>query len=541
MNCKPCIDFELRKRAARCLAFVFAAIFLVSGAALAQKAGGTLRAMQRDQPPSASLQEETTNSTLVPFMPVFNNLVVFDQLVSRTDESTIKPDLAKSWAWSDGGRTLTFKLNEGVKWHDGKPFTSADVKCTWDTLAGKKDMDWRKNPRKDWYRNLKEVTTPGPYEVRFALERPQPSFLTFLAIGWSAVYPCHVDGRVMRTKPIGTGPFKVAENKPGEIIRLVKNPDYFKKGKPYLDAIDYRLVPNPATRVLSFVTGMFDVTVQDISLEMEKDIKSQAPKAVCDLGQGLSQGQLLYNPKFEPLKDQRVRLAIALAIDRKSINNVMTRGRAQLGGVFVPPPVGIWGLTMKQLADAPGYGPDPEKNLREARELMKAAGYSPSKPLKLQMMVVNRPFFTQATIMFIDQMRKIGIEATMDAVEISVWTQRVSSRSNYEISYWGSSMAIDDPDVILYEGYMCGSLRNYTEYCDKRTEAMIEEQSSTIDPAKRKKLVQEIDHRLQMAAVRPILHGTVEGLCWQPNVKNIVRGGSSLYTHYRFEDVWLDK
>ncbi len=535
MNCKKCVKFE-----ARVFAFALAAVLLAAGPVLAQKTGGTLRGYLRDQPPSASVQEETTNSTLVPFMPVFNNLVLYDQLQSRTDESTIRPDLAKSWAWSDGGRALTFKLNEGVKWHDGKPFTSADVKCTWDTLTGKKDMGWRKSPRKNWYENLKEVTVPGPYEVRFTLERPQPSFLSFLANGWSAVYPCHVDGRTMRQKPIGTGPFKVAENKPGEIIRLVRNPDYFKKGKPYLDGIDYRLVPNQATRVLSLVTGMFDVLL-DVGPEIEKDIKSQAPKAICNLGQGLSLGQLLINPKFEVLKDPRLRLAIALAIDRKAINNVLSGGRAQTGGVFLPPPVGSWGLTMKQLADAPGYGPNLEKNLREARELMQAAGYSPSKPLKLKMMAVNRPIMTQATILVIDQLRKIGIEATMDAVEISVWTQRVSSRSNYEISYWGSSMAIDDPDVILYEGYKCGSLRNYTEYCDKHTEGMIDEQSSTIDPAKRKKLVQEIERRLQMAAVRPILHGTVSGQCWQPYVKNIVRGGNSVYTHFRYEDIWLDK
>ena len=138
-------------------------------------------------------------------------------------------------------------------------------------------------------------------------------------------------------------------------------------------------------------------------------------------------------------------------------------------------------------------------------------------------------------------MRKVNIEATMDMVEISVWTQRVSSRSKYEISYWGSSMALDDPDVILYEGYMCGSLRNYTEYCDKRVEAMIEEQSATTDPAKRKKIVQEIDHQLQLGVARPILHGTVAGFCSQPYVKNLVRGGSSVYTHYRYEDVWLNK
>ena len=516
-------------------------IISIATGAIAQKTGGTLRAYMRDQPPSASLQEEATNSTLVPFMPVFNNLVIFDQLVSRADESSIRPDLAKSWTWTDGGRTLTFKLNEGVRWHDGKPFTSADVKCTWDTLTGRKDMGWRKNPRKGWYGNLKEVAVVGPYEVRFTLGRPQPSFLSFLAIGWSAVYPCHVDGRVMRVMPIGTGPFKVAENKQGDVIRLVRNPDYFKKGKPYLDGMDFRLVPNQATRVLSFVAGMFDMTIKDIDLEMEKDIKSQSPAAICDLGPSVGTGQLLINSKFEALKDQRVRRALALVIDRKAFNDVLNQGRVQIGGIFVPPPAGTWGLAPKDLADAPGYGPDVEKNRREARELMQAAGYTPSNPLKVRMMVVNRPKQTHPTILFMDLLRKIGIEATMDAVEISVWTQRVSSRSNYELSYWASSPAFDDPDAILYEGYMCGSLRNFNDFCDKRVEAMIEEQSSTTDPAKRKQLVHAIDHLLQVAVVRPVLHGSVDGHCLHPYVKNVVRADNSIYTHYRYEDVWLDR
>jgi peptide/nickel transport system substrate-binding protein len=237
----------------------------------------------------------------------------------------------------------------------------------------------------------------------------------------------------------------------------------------------------------------------------------------------------------------RIRRAIALAIDHKAINGVMTHGTAEASGIFMAPPAGAWGLTFKQLADAPGYGPDPQRDQREAQDLMKAAGFSAQNPLRLKMMAVNRPMHTAPAILFLDQLRKIGIEASLDAVDISVWTQRVSSRSNYELSYWSSAPALDDPDTILYEGYMCKSLRNYSEYCDKRVEAMIEEQSGTTDPRKRKALVQSIDLLLQKNAVRPVLHGSVSGPCWHPHVKNLVRATNSLYTHFRFEDIWLDK
>ena len=139
------------------------------------------------------------------------------------------------WAWNEEGTELTMPLREGVKWHDGKPFTAKDVKCTWDMLTDRGNDKLRINPRRSWYDNLDTVTTSGDLEVTFRLKRPQPSFLTLLASGWSPVYPCHVPARDMRTHPIGTGPFKFVNFKPNVSITLNRNPDYWKPGRPYLD------------------------------------------------------------------------------------------------------------------------------------------------------------------------------------------------------------------------------------------------------------------------------------------------------------------
>jgi peptide/nickel transport system substrate-binding protein len=122
-------------------------------------------------------------------------------------------------------------------------------------LIGKSSEKLRLNPRKSWYRNLDEVSANGDYEVTFHLKRPQPSFLALLASGWSPVYPCHVAPRDMRTHPIGTGPFKFVEFKPNESIRVTRNPDYWKQDRPYLDGIEYPIIPNLATRILGFVAG----------------------------------------------------------------------------------------------------------------------------------------------------------------------------------------------------------------------------------------------------------------------------------------------
>ena len=130
------------------------------------------------------------------------------------------PDLAESWAWDTTNTKLTFKLRQGVSWHDGKPFTSKDVQCTWRMLIGKGDTsDFHRNPRKVWYSKLQDVSVNGDFEATFELSEPQPGLPALLASAFSPVYPCHVPQSVMRTKPVGTGPFKFVEFKRGDSIR----------------------------------------------------------------------------------------------------------------------------------------------------------------------------------------------------------------------------------------------------------------------------------------------------------------------------------
>ena len=130
-------------------------------------------------------------------------------------------------------RRLTFRLREGVKWHDGRPFTAKDVQCTWDLLLGRSSDALRTNPHKAWYQNVEEVTTDSDFAATFRLRRPQPALIALLASGFSPVYPCHVSPREMRQHPIGTGPFKFLEFKSKESIKVVRNQDYWKKGRPY--------------------------------------------------------------------------------------------------------------------------------------------------------------------------------------------------------------------------------------------------------------------------------------------------------------------
>jgi peptide/nickel transport system substrate-binding protein len=189
-------------------AFATGGILLValsaSSVAFAEQSGGVLRVGHFDSPASMSLLEESTAAVNRPMMGVFNNLVMFRQDEPQNTSESIVPELATGWGWSEDGTELTFPLRHAIKWHDGKPFTAADVKCTLDLLQGKATEKLRINPRKSWFDNVSAVTTNGDYEVTFHLERPQPSLLAMLATGWTPIYPCHVSPAQMRQHPISS-------------------------------------------------------------------------------------------------------------------------------------------------------------------------------------------------------------------------------------------------------------------------------------------------------------------------------------------------
>ncbi|MEL0020609.1 MAG: ABC transporter substrate-binding protein, partial [Rickettsiales bacterium] len=322
-----------------------AVVTLGATAAFAEKSGGVLKFYHRGTPPSGSIHEEATNSTLAPYMSVFNNLVVYDQHKRTNSMDTIIPDLATEWSWNDDKTKLTFKLRKGVKWHDGKPFTAKDVKCTWDLVQGKSKPALRKNPRKSWYENLEETTVDNDYQVTFHLKRKQPAFLALLAGGYSPVYPCHVPPAKMRTHPIGTGPFKFVQLKQNELVKFTKNENYWKKGRPLLDGHEWTIIKSRSTRVLAFIAGKFDMTFDvDITIPLLKDIKAQAPNAQCDLVTTNVSTNLIVNQFKPPFDNPDIRKAMVLAVDRKAFVDILSEGQNVISGALLPPPDGVWGM-----------------------------------------------------------------------------------------------------------------------------------------------------------------------------------------------------
>ncbi|MBV9835751.1 MAG: peptide ABC transporter substrate-binding protein [Alphaproteobacteria bacterium] len=515
----------------------------VAGAALAQKSGGTLRIAHRDNPPSASIHEEATISVNMPFMAIYSNLVIYDPKEKLNSPDKLVGELATSWSWNADKTQLTFKLREGVKWHDGKPFTSADVVCTFEALAGraKGETAMRKNPRAVWYKNLKETKANGPLEVTFVLERPQPSFIAMLAAGYTPIYACHVSNAQYRTKPIGTGPFKFVEFKRNESIKLVKNPDYFRKGLPYLDAIEWTIIANRSTRVLAFIAGHADLTFDsDITFPMLPDVKKQAPTAICEERPTNVSTNLIVNSESPPFNNPEIRKAMALALDRQAFSKILTEGHDLQGAAMLPPPAGVWGMPAEELAKLPGYGNDTEKNLATAREIMTKLGYSASKTLKIKVATRNIAIYVDPAVILIDQLKKIFIEGELDTVETPVWYPKVLKK-DYQVGLNLTGGGVDDPDTQFYENYSCGSERNYTGYCNKEVDALIEAQSREFDVEKRKRIVWQLERKLADDVARPIISWNVANTCLYPQVKGLVLQHNSVYNGWRFDEVWLDK
>jgi peptide/nickel transport system substrate-binding protein len=321
----------------------------------------------------------------------------------------------------------------------------------------------------------------------------------------------------------------------------VRNPDYWKPGRPYLDGIDYIIVPNRSTAILGFTAGQFDMTWPfSVTIPLLKDVKTQAPQANCQLATNNGTVNLLVNRDKPPFDNADLRKAFALSLDRKSFIGILTEGQGKIGGAMLPPPAGLWGMPPEMLQTIPGYGADVAKNREEARAIMTKLGYGPDKKLEVKVSTRNVATFRDPAVILIDQLKEINVEGVLETIESANWHSKVT-RKDYTVALNATGSGVDDPDQQFYENYACGSARNYSGYCNPELDKMFDEQSAMSDQDKRKKLVWEIDKKLQEDVARPILMHARSGMCWKPFVKIMTFMSNSAYNGYRYEDVWLDK
>ena len=530
----------------RCVRVLASVVGLLAGMAasstvLAQKYGGTLRINSPDSPATMSILEEATSFAVGPMMGVFNNLVLFDQSVKQASLQSIVPDLATSWAWSEDGTRLTFQLRQGVKWHDGQPFTAKDVVCTFDLRLDRGPEKLRVNPGISAFKNLDQVTANGDFEVTFHLKRPQVGFLTLLAPGGGAIYPCHASPEKMRRQPIGTGPFKFVDYKANQFIKLVRNPDYWKPGRPYLDGIEYTILKSTATSVLGFASGNFDMLFPYwVTIPVMKDLKRQMPSAMCEIVPGTINRHLLINRSIAPFDNRDVRLAMALALDRQAFIDIIGDGQGDIGGVLQPPPAGLWGMPNDLLKQLPGYGADVKQNRQQGRALMEKLGYGPGKRLKVKVTTRDLPLYRDPSVILIDQLKEVYVDGELEPIETAAYFPKIR-RKDYTVSLNLATSGGIDPDGVFDLFYGCGSSLNWDGYCNAEIDRMAEQQSREKNDGQRRKLSWEIERKLAEDATRPMIFYASSASCWQPAVKGLTLMVNTVFSSYRFEDIWLDR
>ena len=192
------------------------------------------------------------------------------------------------------------------------------------------------------------------------------------------------------------------------------------------------------------------------------------------------------------------------------------------------------------LRTLPGYGPDTEKNRAEAQRIMRGLGYGPDKRLPVKVSTRNIGPYRDPAVILIDQLKNAFIDGELEVVETAIWHPKVT-RKDFAVALNLTGSGVDDPDQQFYENYACGSQRNYSSYCNKDVDALIDKQSAELDLAKRKQIVWDIERKLIEDVARPIIYHGRSATCWQPRVRNMTIMVNSIYNGWRFEDVWLAK
>jgi peptide/nickel transport system substrate-binding protein len=506
------------------------------------KPGGTLNVMLReDLSQGFAIHESATISVVFPSSPCFNNLVMFDPANPVESPDSVVPELAERWSWQDNYRNLVMFLRRNVKWHDGQPFTSKDVKFTFDMIreAPESTAKLRLNPRKDWYANVEAIEAADPYTVVFRLKRPQPSLLMLLASGYSPIYAAHVNPADYRTRCVGTGPFKVKEWRRGEFIEYVKNQDYFIKDRPYLDGLRYVIIVERGTRTAALQSGQLDVAMPgETTKTAAEQLKKAVPQLVVTTVAASVTDNIVMNQKKAPFDNAKLRLAVSYAIDRRGLIKGVHQDGAVPAVAMMPKPYGVWGLLDRDFAALPGYG-KPADMKEHAKKLMAEAGYGPGKPLHVEMVTRAIAVYVDMASFAINELKQVGIEATLKQVETAQW-HPMATRGDYQIGANLTGLGVDDPDANFYENFACGSPRNYGFYCSEQVMKMIDQQSMELDPAKRLALVIAVQKQLEQDAARPTLDQRLDYFTVWPHVKNMVPH-HNIFNFGRMQNVWRDK
>ncbi|MBM3956639.1 MAG: ABC transporter substrate-binding protein [Gemmatimonadetes bacterium] len=471
-----------------------------------------------------------------PCNPMLSQIVRVD----ARDHAAIGPDLALSWELAGDGLTWTFHVRGEALWHDGSPVTAADLKFSLDRIIRPPDglAVGRAGTVARYVPDTGSVWTPDGGTLTVRTRTPAASFLANLASVYVSVYPrgatqaLDPPSMVLFEQVVGSGPFRAASAVRGSAYKMVRNESYYEPGVPYLDGLWFLVMPEPAVRLAALKAHEVDVIAVITETEAE-DLEAGYAGRIRVLKTPSAGGNTLQmNMEKPPFDDARVRRAVNLAIDRDEARLALGGG---LDGAIMPPG-GPWALDPAEVRALPGHG-DKGQERAEARQLLARAGF----PDGLDVVLSTRadPFFETLSAFVAGQLATVGIRARVVPVE-AVAYQDLLARGEHAMIGHSHSFALDDPDAILPGHYACGGAENFPRLCEAEIDRLIEEQSRTLDPEKRKSLVDEIQRRVWDLDAKVWFQWSLRRTALWENVRGLEPGGASLYQGRRMDTVWLE-
>jgi len=515
------------------------ALIVSSFAAKAQEAGGTLAFLVQPEPPTLASYVSTSGPIGLVMPKVYEGLFDYD------NDGKMVPMLAESYDISADGKTVTFKLRKGVRWHDGEPFTSADVKFT--ILEVLKKV----HPRgPNSFREVSRIDTPDDHTAIFHLDNPAPYMMRSFSAYESPMVPMHllegqdVKSAPLANNPVGTGPFKFVEWKKGQYIRLDKNEDYWQEGLPYLDRIVGRFIPDASTRTAAMENGEVMYAAYNAIPNIDAvRLKERDDIGVTTDGYSMINPMALieFNTKEGPFVDPAIRRAISTAIDRRFMIDTIFFG-------YGKPATSALSSNFKATnlhAEMPNY---PENgDVAAANAMLDAAGYArDADGVRMRAVLDIIPYgedWRRAGEYLKQAMGDIGIEIELRYEDVPTWLKRVYHNYDFEmnVNYF---YQLPDPVLGVHRHYGTNQIRqgthfvNSSRYSNAELDALLDSGSKEPDAAKRTATYQEIQQIL--ANDMPVVNLFELEFLTVYNTQLKGAYGSAMGAYGSFREAWLD-
>ena len=504
-----------------------------------QKRGGVLRYGILNRPPHFDVHQSGTVGNIGTQGCMFDNLIRRDP---RDSGKTIVPDLAHSWEIAQDGKTYTFHLRQGVQFHDGTDFTSADVKATFDRIA--KPPSGVSIPRTPLFRAVSEINARDKYTVEFKLAAPRSVnfMMSAFASGWNVIFSKktleenNYDLRRVLNIP-GTGPFKTKRRVENEIWVMERNPNYWNKGLPYLDGMEvYHLLPFSPELGAAILSGRVDYA------RALDPVTARKAAAISELSTAKFYQSVIHatwlNAKRKPFDDPRVRRAMHLLFEKQVLVDVVKDVSPLMTGGFIYP-FSEFATPKDQLVKRVGYQEDSGAAIKEAKSLLAAAGQSSMRPLDFMVRDLNHhKLFGQAIQAML---KEAGIQSDLRTVVESVWFGDAAA-GNYDLAVGAIVSTLLDPSDYFNAWYRTDGPQNYSFWHNAEFDKLVDQIDGEVDAGKRMALIRQAEDLMEQdPPLVPVAWENINDVWY-----NYVKGHNpkdyfGIYDVVRFDTFWLDK